>query len=83
MADWRILTTHRPLDGPDELEDLWLKARESVMAISQLETPEQIDNDSTQLIVQHAHRGKHEEIQLGLCSIYLSINNPVSVVLIF
>ena len=84
----RILTTYRPLDGTDQLEEEWLKAREQVfkfylscftfsqvLLLSGLESPERIDNDSIQLIVQHAHRGKHEEIQLGLCSVYISINN--------
>ena len=46
-----------------------------MLQLSGLESPERIDNDSIQLIVQHAHRGKHEEIQLGLCSVYININN--------
>ena len=76
MNEHRLLTTFRGLDGPDEIEDQWLKAREQVMAISGLETPERIDNDSIQLIVQQAHRGKHEEIQLGLASVYVGLTNP-------
>ena len=95
MNEHRILTTFRALDGPDEIEDQWLNARNMVMNISNLESPEQIDKDSIQekfnkiswkltcwavcklpqTIVSHAHRGKHDEIQLGLVSIYVSIGN--------
>lgn len=75
MNEHRILTTFRSLDGPDDIEDQWLNARNMVMGISSLESPEQIDKDSIQTIVSHAHRGKHDEIQLGLVSIYVSINN--------
>ena len=39
--------------------------------VFQLKNANQIDDDSTNLIVQHAHKSKHDEIQIGICCIYL------------
>ena len=46
----------------------WFK---KINGFFQLKNANQIDDDSTNLIVQHAHKSKHDEIQIGICCIYL------------
>jgi len=71
MSTDRLFMTSPAIDGRDDIEDYWLKNRDYVLSIPQLKNANQIDDDSTNLIVQHAHKSKHDEIQTGICCIYL------------
>ena len=73
MNEHRILTTFRALDGPDDIEDQWLSARNMVMNISTLESPEQIDKDSIQekfKLKHYLQNSGHSRLKLSLSSLY-------------